>query len=344
MNQSQLPIHFILAACLGSLASEAQSATLHDGNLLISSGNTLYEVKPAGLQLQSFAIPYPGGTRPITEAARDIIMGGDGRIHVYNGTFDPVLSSFDPASETWEHRSISGWSTVNNGTYGGIGIMNDYVFLTDMRTFGSVEDELQGLIRYDLANQTFTRFATNIEPIDLTIGADGFLYALYPGGSPEGRFLDVFDPVSLAFVRTISFASIFGHTGHRSIAVAADSSIFVADWDGDLQKIDAGGNLLDSLALEGDWIGRPIHAELYDVDLSPDGAMLALGSRFGEAFVTDPDFVATSDFDLGDDGLFVAFVSVPEPSATLLFALGAVATLGYRRARRAENATPSRTP
>lgn len=316
-------ILFILTA----LVSTARGATWTAESLLISSSNVLYEVSPNGTQIQSFTIPSIGDAR-----ARDIVMDSSGRVHVYNGTFDPFLSTFDPATENWQHRTFPGWSTVNNGTYGGIGVFGDSVFLTDMRTFGdNGADEAQGIIRFDFSSQTFTRFATNIEPIDLTVGFDGRLYALHPGGSPGGRFVEVYDPNTLAHLDTISLADIFGHTAHRSIAVDADGSMLIADWDGDLQKIDSDGNLLNDTQLVGDWIGRPISASLYDVDVGPNGT-IAIGSRFGEVFVSDNNFSAVSDFDLGGSGIFVAFVTVvPEPSALPLFSAFATALLGIRR-------------
>jgi hypothetical protein len=289
-------------------AAAAQAAPFQQGNLLLSTGNVLYEVNIAGQIVQSIPIPYFG------EQARDIALDGQGRVHVYNGTFDPVLSTYAPHTGTWEHRdSIAGWSTVNNGSYGGIDVAGNFVFLTDMDTSGKSQ---QGVVRYDLVTNSFTRFATNIEPIDLTIGEDGLLYALYPGGSPEGRFIDVFDPHTLAFVRTVSLASIFGHTGHRSIAVNSDGGMFIADWDAEVQKINSSGTVESQTVLLGDWIGSPIAASLQDIALGPAGHV-AVGSRFGEIFITDTSLSGQYHFDVGADNVFVEFVPVPEPDATL---------------------------
>lgn len=297
--------------------STGHATTWTRGNLLISSNEVLYEVSLDGVVQQSFSIP---GT---SESARDIVMDTRGRVHVYNGTFIPQLSTFDPASMTWKHQTVPGWSTVNDVSFGGIGSVGDYVFLTDMRT-GADTDKDQGLIRYDLSNSTYVRFAEDIEPIDLTIGFNGMLYALYPGGSPGARFVDVYDPSSLAFIETISLASIFGHTGHRSIAVDVDGNMFIADWDGELQKIDADGNVLDTIHLK---------ENLYDVDLSAHGE-IAVGSRFGKVFVTDEFLSAPDDFDRGGNGVFVAFVTVPEPTTCTLALVALVASCFHGRRRR----------
>jgi hypothetical protein len=242
-------------------------------------------------------IPYPL-TASITESPRDAVALSDGRYVVYNGTFDPVLSHYDNGS--WSHHQFPGWTTVNNGSYGGIASTNRFSFVTDMETAG--DGAAQGVIRFDLTEQAPTvRFAEDIEPIDLTIGRDGRLYVLYPGGSPGGRMIDVYDISSLTRIDTIDLEEIFGFTEHRSIAVDVNGDIFIADWDGELQRIDSSGNILHTIDLE---------VNLYDVDLIADEVLV--GSRFGEIFILNKDFsssttVPVEDFgnSLSNDGVFV---------------------------------------
>ena len=311
---------------LATVSPASNAAPLQKGNLLISTRNVLYEVTTDGMRLQSFVIPGPGA-RSITESARDIVMDSRGRVHVYNGTFHPFLSTYDPVLDTWQHRTIPGWSTVNNVSYGGIGAVGDYVFLTDMRTGGG---GAKGVIRYDFSTSSYTRFATNTEPIDLTVGLDGRLYVLHPGGSPGGRTIDVYDPLSLSFMGRISLSGIFGHTEHRSIAVDADASLFVADWDSDLQRIDfngpVGGNTFSVDRLNATAVGN----DLYDVDVSLDG-VVAVGSRFGQYYITDENLFAPEEFRIGSGGIFVSFVTVPEPSSGAMLSVLAAVLLPRRR-------------
>lgn len=51
-----------------------------------------------------------------------------------------------------------------------------------MVTGGDAEYQKAGIIRFNLLTGPSIRFPETIEPIDLTIGLDGLLYALYPGG------------------------------------------------------------------------------------------------------------------------------------------------------------------
>jgi len=315
------------------LSSTVQGLPIGVGNLIVSSDERLYEYTTNGKLVQSLDIPYPGGSHPVTESARDIAYSGAGNTYVYNGTFDPYLSVLNAQTNLWGHQTFSGWSTVNNGTYGGIAVTNDYAFVTDMRTFGDGgADEAHGIVRFDLSDSAATRFATNLEPIDLTVGLDGLLYALYPGGSPEGRFVDVFDPITMSLLEQISLASIFGHTGHRSIAVDTNGDMFIADWDGEVHHVNQTGALIDTISPTCDWIGFDIHCEFYDIDISETGE-LALGTRFGEIFLTDTSFSTISTFDIGNSGVFVEFAAtvVPEPSVITLFGIGGVIFIATRR-------------
>ena len=185
-----------------------------------------------------------------------------------------------------------------------------------METFGEPEDELQGIVQFDLDGLVpDLRFAEDIEPIDLTLGKDGLLYALWPGGSPEGRFVNVYNPNDASFIETISLADIFGHTGHRSIAVDENSNMYIADWDGDIQMIDTEGNVLSTL---------DVNASLYDVDIV-DNKVIA-GDRFGNVYIADLQLnsyqeIAISDldntFDDFGDGVFILGDSVDTSNITI---------------------------
>lgn len=259
----------------------ASAAPFEEGNIVVSTQGFLHEYTPGGELLQSIPIPYPGG--PPAEGARDATVIHPGLVSVYNGTFDPFLSTCDTETETWSHRTHPGWSTANNLSYGGIAAAGHFVFVTDQSTYGNGgTDQARGVVRFDMESAAAVRFAENIDPIDLNMGLDGLLYCLYPGGSPEGRYVDVYDPETMAFVRTIDFSAIFGHTGHRSVAVNAAGEIFVADWDGDLTKLDGAGNVL----LEANLCTISTGCNLVDVDVSTEG-LVVVGERFGGVTVTD---------------------------------------------------------
>lgn len=300
-----------IALFIATLAPVAALADPHTpGNLLISTENVIYETTPDGTVVGAHAAQYPGGSYPATESARDLVVDGDGIVHLYNGTFSPYLSSRDPVAgnPTWTHQTYTDWKTVNNGSYGGIDVYENQVFVTDMIT-------TNGVVAFNMDSGVAFRFADGTDAIDLTVGLDGLLYVLSPGGSPGGRTIDVYDPESYAFIRSIDLTAIFGWNAHRAVAVNANGDIYVADWDGEIHHVDAAGTLIQTIAPPCDWIGRDIQCSFYDINISESG-QLVLGSRFGEIVVTDVNFASVSKFQIGDRGAFVEFV--PQPAGPTL--------------------------
>jgi hypothetical protein len=123
-------------------------ASFTPGNLVVTYENNLLEYTLAGALVQSTSIPYPGGASCTPcEHARDVAVPGFDRAHVYNGTFDPYMSTFNAATGTWSHQTYSGLSTANNVSYGGIANLGRYVFMSDMDTANDIP---QGVVRFDL--------------------------------------------------------------------------------------------------------------------------------------------------------------------------------------------------
>ncbi len=304
-NNNHLPalgacqILLLAAACLPPTANATEFSP---GNLLVQAESEIREYDRAGNLLQSIPLDVVGDS-----GARDLTLDAEGNVHVYNGTFDPVLSTFDPIAMTFSQRTALGWSTANNGSYGGITTLDGLVFVTDMNTSG--DGEASGVVRFDLETDEFIRFADGTDAIDLNLGLDGLLYVLSPGGSPEGRVLDVYDPISTAFVRTIDLTEIFGFTGHRSIATDAAGNVYIADFDGDIAKVSADGQVL----LQDNLCNIAASCNLYDIDVAEDG-LVVIGDREGGVTVTDVDFSAFDSFDV-TSGFQGAFVSIVPPSA-----------------------------
>ena len=243
----------------------------------------------------------------ISEYARHVAYAEDGRVYVYNGTFDPYLSSYDPVTESWTHVTFPGWSTVANLTHGDIATFGPYVFVTDMTTFGEPADAAHGVIRYDTRDGSWTRFATDIEPIHLNLGHDGLFYALYPGGSPAGRTVDVYDPTSLAFAARLDLTAALGWTSQRVLAANAASQLFVGGATHRVARLhpDASLDLLATVPCTSD-------CYFIDIALSKTGA-IALGRRSGDVLETDETLATFSAHSVGTSEVFVAWVAVPPP-------------------------------
>jgi hypothetical protein len=288
-----------LSIILGSVAfclSVHAATDFQADNILISSNNTLYEYNPNGELISQIAIPIIS-----TEKARDMIILENGDLAVYNGTFTPQLSVYNGSD--WSTYTVDGWSTVNNGTYGGITNIGDTVYLTDHSTYN--DGDTQGLIAFDLNSNTSQRFLESHEYIDITLGEDNLLYALrnFYGD------LDVIDPVSYEVLRTLDL----GHTSSsRSVTANRDGLIYMVSWSGYIAQYDTTGILIKTLTL-----GNNTH----DIDIDNNGNIV-VGGRSGEIYLTDESLNSYTQILVSSSNTFVAFTTPvqyePTPEAPVL--------------------------
>src|SRR5262249_38832798 len=142
-------------------------------NLLVTTTiagteQVLREFTPVGGLDRTALLPPISG---VQEPGRDLVYDQSrGQVHVYTGTADPSLSTYTLAGGGWTQRTYPGWSTFNNVTYGGIGVLGDSVYVTDMTTSSGPGDEAKGVVRFNLADGTAARFLETEGPQDLTIG------------------------------------------------------------------------------------------------------------------------------------------------------------------------------
>jgi len=272
-------------------------------NLLVQSqapGSLSFRIREFqldGTEVQTIVPPLPPGSSDQWHP-RDIVVREEGRLHLYNGTFDPYLSTFDPGSNSWSHTTDPSWSTINNVSYGGIARFGDRIFVTNMSTAGN---PTSGVILFDLASATSTAFAGGLQAIDLTRGLDGKLWVL------TGLMAHAFDPTTLAPLGSVSMTA--GSSDVRAIAVDAQGHFYTAAWTGVLAHLSPGGALIDSVNLGG---------SLMDIDLHPDGR-LAVGSRLDGAWLTDTQLTAPTRFESNRWNSFVAFVSSTPDCVTFDF-------------------------
>ena len=259
-----------------------------------NAGSTLALVKEyttSGLFVQQY-------TAPSTEESRDLVVDENGQIQLYNGTFSPTLTTIDPATGNATEQTIPGLSTVNNVSFGGIATFHQFVYLTDMATAGSGGP--QGVVRVDLTDRSWLRFATDKQFQDLTIGGDGLLYGLDGSGLP-GNQVTVYNPVTMAQVRT--FALPFND--YRGIAVSASGDVFASGWDGTISHMDSSGKLLASVT-------TPVN-NLESIDLRSDGT-LVVGSRFGDVLLADTSLNAATITHFNASSVQGAFAAFAAPT------------------------------
>lgn len=290
------------------IAPAGLADSITSGNILVSTEEVLYEYSPAGAFVQSILIPDYTGEIPNLSTARDIaVKSGSDTVHVFNGTFDPYLSTIDWTGSTWTHTTFDGWSIGNNVANGGVAVTGDYIFVTDMSAGTGTE---QGIVRFELGDDTI-RFADTTAPIDLNMGLNGLLYAL------EAGTVRTYNPQTLALVNTYNINSTIGVNDYRSVAANAAGDMFVVDWDGDIHKTDSSGNGVLTVSL----VGIAQTFQLIDVDVSGAGTVI-VGDTAGGVTVTNESLSSPTNFTVGTSAIFVGVqTSAPVPVTLSTFTL-----------------------
>jgi subtilisin-like proprotein convertase family protein len=155
--------------------------------------NELVEFDPAGTLVNSQPVPWPSGTRPAGEDARDLQRMNNGTIAVLNGTNTGFISIYDPVSTIWTHEFVNGLTADGTDlSSGGIGSVGNTIFVTDSDD-GS---NLRGGLRFDTASIQATRFATR------TLGNRMFVKDVH------GTDILEVDPVTGATINSIPMPTV----------------------------------------------------------------------------------------------------------------------------------------
>jgi hypothetical protein len=268
---------------------------------------------------------------------RGVAVDQNGSLQIYNGSFGGDLVTLNPASGAIQNHTFPGWSTINSVSFGGIATSGNYAFVTDMATFGhNGADLAEGLIRFNLTNFSAVRFTMRDGYQQLTLGRDGLLYAL-PGQSQPPDHIDVYDPATLAFVRSIPLSFAGFEADLLSIAVDASGHIFgVGLGSGDLLEFDSNGQLLKS--------ERVSDTAIESVALDADGDLIA-SDEFGNVFIATTALDAYSSFNVCCSYEQVAFTDpntaltfpgspIPEPATVMLIVLASAVMCCIRRPAR----------
>jgi hypothetical protein len=276
-----------------------ESRTLLAGNLFLTAqvpgvgDHNLLQYTQDGELVSSQPIPPPPNSSDGPEA-RGLSFGPSGDLFIYDGTFNPSLADLSPDGQTWTFQSLAGWSTVNNVSFGEVAAYNDVVFASDMFTFGGGEPN--GIVRFDTTGDTPVRFSNGTDYIQVALGLDGNVYGL------AGTNVHVFNPDTLDLVRSLNLQG--GPDGDiRSIAVDGSGQIFAATWGGYLAQYDANGKFQTSVHLTNPSGGGE---NLINVALDNDG-QIAVGSRFGDVFLTDESLASVQVIQTNQWNVFATF-------------------------------------
>src|SRR5204862_6668165 len=84
-------------------------APLTAGNILVSfaygvDDSRVYQFTNQGQLCQGFLIPHT-----TDDDVRDLIVDPQGKVQIFNGTFDPQLTTLTPATNTTVNHTYTGW-------------------------------------------------------------------------------------------------------------------------------------------------------------------------------------------------------------------------------------------
>ncbi|MCL4203176.1 MAG: tandem-95 repeat protein [Pirellulaceae bacterium] len=278
------------------------------GNILVSNSPLtngpamLYEYTPLGQLVREYEVPVFEPSGP-----RDVVVDGGGDVYLYNGTFEPRLTRFDPhllpttlqPVGFTDHLQVPGWNTADQPTFGGLAAYGDFVFATDTKTQFDTSAQ-QGIVRYNTAEGTVERFHASVGGIiDVTIGMDGLLYVLGPAETSSiGTVVRRYHPVTMQLLGTVTLPA-----SHRAIAVDANGDIFAVHPK--IHHYDRFG-VVKRAYLEPGPVGM-----LGDVDIDIDGRLL-IAARDGHVLLTDRGFTSLVRFMTrpSDGQNFAAFVGL----------------------------------
>jgi hypothetical protein len=217
----------------------------------------------------------------------------DGQLQVFNGTFAPSLSTWDPQAQTWNHETFGDWGVSNSGTRGRVAVLGSKVYLTQMQNGNFI-------ICFDQETNAVVRLQVPGRPQDVVIGQDGFLHVL-----SSDRYVDTYNPANLSFVKRVDLSPILGTTTRTGIAVDRESNIFVVDFDAQISKVSRTGEVIATLVAEPA-VGR----NFWDVDLDGNGNVIA-GLDSNHIFVADSNLSSYYEIvlPLTLENAFVTFVN-----------------------------------
>ena len=327
MNQSSRSLSFSLLMILGVATVAISNGKVFAQNRLflsvdrLTGGANRTQIGEVDLTSESFdydlifEVPTPPGGDFVIDGARDLVVDEQGNFHVYNGTFTVSLLSSDATGESITQNVIPGLTTVNNTNFGGIARQGDVVFLTDQFTLQGGEP--LGIVRVDLEDQSFDRIATDLDPrlaggpIDINIGLDGTLLAVIERSDNIYRY----DAQSGELLNTIEPFYPIGDI--RGVAGAADGTVYVVTFQGDVLQYDNNGNVLRSLEVNGrtNSTGSIFNSRLHDIDIAPDG-QIAIGTTDGSIVLTTTALESAEVISISDQipfassaNIFVAFAT-----------------------------------
>ena len=91
-----------------NLDLDASPQPIKPGNILVMLDNSIAcEYTRTGSLVQQFSVPV---VDTVAGELRDAVVDDHGRVHFYNGTFGPYLTTYDSETARFENHTFPGWN------------------------------------------------------------------------------------------------------------------------------------------------------------------------------------------------------------------------------------------
>jgi len=216
----------------GTLTISRSNTDIFSPDRIVAVNNSLRFFDRQGLLKSTVTVPWPAGSRPVSQTVRDVAVMEDGKIAVFNGTSTVYISIYNPGDGSWTHQIINNASASASDTgTGGLATVGSFVFISDLETSAG---DAYGLVRYDVNSGQIDRFGTK-----------AFGPRLFGSTWPESDVYEL-DPTTGNSLRNFKTPA----SGGGSAGCAFDGRYiwFIVDnSSNNLYKIDADtGNVVDS--------------------------------------------------------------------------------------------------
>lgn len=281
------------------------------GNLLATTevpgriDYNLMEYTQQGSRVSSQKIPQ-APTAQEYQDARGLTVDPSGNVHIFDGYQSPYLDTFSPGQQpSWSYQTAQGWATNSNITSGEVAAYKNannksFIFASNMQSYNN---QFNGIVRFDLSGGSPELFAPGTSFTQISLGLDGLLYGLEDPIS-DHDVVHVFNPDTLAPVRTFTLKTVYSSDYLRSIAVDGAGNIFAAYWSGTVAKYDSTGNYTGTNAHMLSPYGGG--ENLMNIALDTDG-QIAVGGRSGEIYLTNESLTNVQTIQTGQWNAFVTF-------------------------------------
>ncbi len=257
------------------------------GNIIVSTGQ---EFTIDGTAVGRVAIPPVPGF----QYAQPLGLTEDpnGNLYVWNGlySYNSTLAIYHKATNSWTQLTNASWNAYSDGD---VVYNKGFVYAADQYAVGDPPQNNNGIVRYDVADGTVTRFLEGTDFEGVNIGFDGKLYALTSAG------VQVIDPSTMTVVRQVDLNA--NHT-FIDVAVAAGGDIYTANTDYSVSHFDGNGNLIAKTK-------TPQY--LVSINLESDGTVI-VGSLQGQIYELTSSLASIRTINTGASGaIHVAFAATP---------------------------------